>query len=117
MIEVRNIKTLFIAIFILVFAFTIFGIIEMSKEGGPCNGGLLFLTFMSIFVFCFLFLSISQLYFFRKNKFKASFILGLIPFIIWTISIIFFYEQSSIIMYLMPLELLNLIWLLYILKK
>ncbi|MNK34720.1 hypothetical protein D3C87_532320 [compost metagenome] len=112
--EIKNIKSLFKIVSVFVSAFTIFGIFQISKAEGPCNGGLIFLVIMPLFILAFLFLILSMFYFFRKYKFKNAFCFSLISFLIWSFAIIFFHDLAQMILYLIPLELLITIWLFYI---
>ncbi len=105
---------LFKIIFGIIYLITIFGIFEISKAGGSCNGGLLFIVFMPLFIITSLFLILSKFYFFRRHKLKKAFYFSLISFLVWSFGIICFYNSVEMILYLIPLELLILIWLFYI---
>jgi len=107
-------KTLFKVIFGIVYLITIFGIFEISKAGGSCNGGLLFIVFMPLFIITSLFLILGKFYFFRRHKLKKAFYFSLISFLVWSFGIICFYDSVEMILYLIPLELLIIIWLFYI---
>jgi len=107
-------KSLFKIVFVIIYAFTIFGIFEISKGGGSCNGGLLFIVFIILFMITSLFLILSNFYFFRRHQLKKSFYFSLISFLVWSFGIICFYNSVEMIVYLIPLELLIIIWLFYI---
>ena len=65
--EIKKVKKSFSIVFILIYLFTIFGIFQISKGGGPCNGGLLFLIFLPLFLITSLFSILSQFYYFKKE--------------------------------------------------
>lgn len=115
MVDLKKFKRSFNIIFILIYIFTIFGIFQISKGGGPCNGGLLFLIFLPLFLITSLFLILSQFYFFRKNRSQKSSFFALISFLIWSFGIVFFYDSIKIIIYLGPFEILIFTWLFCIL--
>lgn len=114
MAEIKKVKKSFSIVFILIYLFTIFGIFQISKGGGSCNGGLLFLIFLPLFLITSLFSILSQFYYFKKKRFKASIVFALISFFVWYSAILYFYDSIKMIIYLGTFGILILSWLFYI---
>ena len=83
----QNKKRFFLIALLIVFIYTILGVLNFSKYGGPCNAGLLIIFLIPPFLLCSIFLLISIFRFFRNKKHSAIALCS-ISFIIWTTIII-----------------------------
>ena len=102
---------LFGSLFGLTIIFSFWGIIQMSKTGGPCNSGIAFIILTPAVVL----LSIMQLsilnyllYSVRKNSLSWG-IISLIFTLIWVFLMNMFSDDKKIIIYLTPFLLFNIL--------
>ncbi len=110
-----------IYIFIAIIGYTIFGIFQLGKSGGPCNAGLLIIVSMPILLVCsfFLLLTFSWIESTEKTKFVIPIILVLISILIWTVHLFYFYQDSILesLLFLGFFEIFNLYMFIYFIKK
>ncbi|PWT74816.1 MAG: hypothetical protein C5B59_10220 [Bacteroidetes bacterium] len=85
----RIIKTGFkiaIAVLLLIaLVYTTYGILELSKSGGPCNAGLAFIVLMPGLLICTILLSSSFILYLRKERSSQdrSLLLAIISLVVW----------------------------------
>ena len=105
-------KVIFISLFILTIVYTCYGILQLGRHGGPCNGGLAIIVLTPFVLICvgLLTVSFSLLSNQKKTELAKPILLVIISLCVWTFVSITFLEDSikESILYLGPLEALNI---------
>ena len=89
-------KTIFIIFFIVTIIYTGYGILQLGKQGGPCNGGLAIIALTPFLLLCFglLVATFSWLTYTDKTNFRKPITFTIISLIIWTYWFYIFSEDS-----------------------
>ena len=107
----NRIKTLSICLFILTIVYTCYGILKLSREGGPCNGGLAIIILTPFLLICFVLLIIAfTISGSKRLNLEKPIILAVISLVSWTLVSLTFLEDSfkETVLYLGFFEVFNI---------
>ena len=104
-------KAIFYLSFIATISYTTYGIFQLGKQGGPCNGGLAIIVMIPFFAVCsgLLISTFSDLTDPNRTNYNKSVFLATVSLLIWSYWFFTFFEDSikDSILYLGLFELFN----------
>ena len=117
----KILKILLIFLFIVTTIYTVYGILQLSKLGGPCNVGLAFIVLIPFLFVCVLLTGTSfySLITRQTTNFKLSITLSFISLSCWTFLYIIFASDDLLkaTLYLGLFEIFNIYSLLVFLRQ
>ena len=116
----RN-KTLFYFSFIGTIIYTAYGVLQLGRQGGPCNGGLAIIILTPFLLVCIGLLigTFSWLTYSNKTDFTKPIFFTIISLLIWSYWFFTFLADSikEGLIYLGLFELFNILLLLFFVKQ
>ncbi len=104
-------KLIYIVCFCIILLYTLYGIHQLGKDGGPCNGGIALIVFLPLTLFS----AVTQLSVFLNPKSKALFVE---IFVVWSLFMFMFAKDDSVVFrYLIPFFGLNLLTLIIMKRR
>ena len=114
-------KTIFYFSFIGTIIYTAYGVLQLGRQGGPCNGGLAIIVLTPFLLVCIGLLigTFSWLTYSDKTNFTKPIVFSIISLLSWTYWLFTFLEDSikEGLLYLGLFELFNIILLLFFVRQ
>jgi hypothetical protein len=114
-------KLIFISIFVLATIYTFYGILQLAREGGPCNGGLALIVLAPFLLISIGLIIATFILLNRQNKLDLTIpiILTRISLLAWTLGSSTFLSDSlkETVQYLGLFELFHICLFIYLIRQ